>query len=321
MTPPPPARRARSLRQRAHDLAVSWDLGGARAPERRSGAVIGVLQVPLRPILTLLARPTWIGRENLQVPGPAVVCGNHLGPFDAFAYGHLLHAAGIAPRFLAKESLFRIPVVGGLIRATGQIPVLRGTARSGGALAAARAALGRGEMLMVFPEGTYSRDPQGWPMRARLGAARLALDTGAPLIPVACWGSPQLWPAGSALPRPRPGRSLTLHVGAPIRAERAEGESTHDAAVRVTGHVMDVITAMLADLRQEQPPAQRHDPRLDPHRPEEGSPASRAVRRRIERRGIGRRDVGRRDAGRRDVGRRRSPLLRRSTFSTPPEER
>lgn len=267
----------------SRDLAVSWDLGAARTPERRSGAIIGVLQFPLRPLLTLLARPTWLGREHLRRTGGAVVCGNHLGPFDAFAYGHLLHATGVAPRFLAKQSLFRIPVVGTLIRSTGQIPVLRGTARSADALAAARAALGRGEMLMVFPEGTYSRDPELWPMRARLGAARLALATGTPLIPVACWGSPQLWPVGSPVPHPRPGRTVTLQVGPPIRAHRAEGETEQDAAVRVTGELMDTITAMLAELRQQEPPAERHDPRLDRYRPEEGVPEPRTARRPLRR--------------------------------------
>lgn len=253
-------------------IARSWDLGSARTPQRRAGAIIGVLQMVLRPALTLLARPVWDGVEQLQRPGGAVVCGNHLGPFDALAYGHLLHASGVAPRFLAKESLFRIPALGTLIRLTGQIPVLRGTSRSADALDAARAALRRGEMVMVFPEGTYSRDPDAWPMQARLGAARIALDTAVPLIPVACWGSHLLWPQASPLPHPGPGRRVMIRVGEPIRAERAEGESTQQAAVRITTELMDAITAMLAELRGEQPPAQRYDPRKDAYRPEEGHP-------------------------------------------------
>lgn len=268
-------RGARGLRA----LARSWDLAGARTPERRSGGIIGVLQFVLRPALSVLARPVWIGAEQLQRPGGAVVCGNHLGPFDAFAYGHLLHAAGVAPRFLAKESLFRIPVLGGLIRRTGQIPVLRGTSRSADALEAARSALRRGEMIMVFPEGTYSRDPDSWPMQARLGAARLALDAQVPLIPVACWGSHLLWPQGSLIPRPGQGRRVMLRVGEPIRAVRAEGESTQQAAVRISTELMDTITAMLAELRHDEPPAQRYDPRKDAYRPEEGHPRQRRPRR------------------------------------------
>ncbi|EYT47911.1 lysophospholipid acyltransferase family protein [Brachybacterium muris] len=260
-------------------IARSWDLGAARPPERRSGAIIGALQFVLRPALSILARPVWAGAEHLQRPGGAVVCGNHLGPFDAFAYGHLLHAAGVAPRFLAKESLFRIPVLGTLIRRTGQIPVLRGTSRSTDALDAARAALRRGEMIMVFPEGTYSRDPDSWPMQARLGAARLALDTQVPLIPVACWGSHLLWPQGSTVPRPGPGRRVMVRVGEPIRAERSEGESTQQAAVRITAELMDTITQMLAELRHEEPPARRYDPRKDAYRPEEGHPRQRRPRR------------------------------------------
>lgn len=261
------------------DLARSWDLPGGRIPQRRAGAVILALQFPLRPALTLLARPRWSGTEHLRADGPAVLCGNHLGPFDALAYGHLLQASGIAPRFLAKESLFRIPGLGPVLRATGQIPVLRGTSRAEDALSAARAALRRGEMLMVFPEGTYGRDPAQWPMRARLGAARIALDTGAPLVPIACWGSHLLWPQASPLPRGWPAHRVVMRIGEPIPVVRAEGETDRQAVVRATEQLMDEITAMLADIRGEEPPAVRHDPRQDAERPEEGQPVVRRPRR------------------------------------------
>jgi 1-acyl-sn-glycerol-3-phosphate acyltransferase len=251
-------------------LLCSWDVGTARAPARRAGLVIDLAQLPLRPLIAALSRPQWRGTEHFPATGPVIACGNHLSAFDPFGYGHLLQASGIAPRFLAKESLFRVPVLGALLRSARQIPVLRGTSRSGDALAAAREALGRGELLMVFPEGTYTRDPALWPMRARLGAARLALATGAPLLPIACWGARGLWPVGSPLPHPAPGRRVRMLVGEPFTV--AEGESEHEAAQRVTEELMARIAALLGELRGLAPPAVLHDPRTDEHRPEIGRP-------------------------------------------------
>src|SRR5699024_12168284 len=108
----------------------------------------------------------WQGTEHFPASGPVIACGNHLSACDPFGYGHLLQASGIAPRFLAKESLFRLPVLGALLRGARQIPVRRGTTRSGDALTDARAALAREGLLMIFPEATYTRDRELLPMRA-----------------------------------------------------------------------------------------------------------------------------------------------------------
>lgn len=253
-------------------LLRSWDVGSARVPARRAGPLIGLLQLPLRPLLTLLARPRWSGTENIPFTGPVIACGNHLSPFDAFGYGHLLQASGIAPRFLAKESLFRVPVLGPLLRAIRQIPVRRGTSRSGDALTDARAALGRGELIMIFPEGTYTRDPELWPMRGHLGAARLALATGAPLLPIATWGGRALWPVGSPFPRPRPGRRVEMLVGEPMTVARREDETVQQAAQRLTEQLMAEIAVLQGRLRGQEPPAVLHDGRRDAHRPEIGKP-------------------------------------------------
>ncbi|MFC7374764.1 lysophospholipid acyltransferase family protein [Brachybacterium sp. GCM10030267] len=277
---PAPARTPAPASRRRVAWSRSWDVGSARAPSRRAGIVIGIAQIAVRPLATLLSRPVWIGVENLPADGAVIACGNHLSPFDPFGYGHLLQANGIAPRFMAKDAMFRVPVLGALLRGARQIPVSRGTSRSSDALSAAREALGRGELLMVFPEGTYTRDPQLWPMRARLGPARLALETGAPLLPIASWGARALWPVGSPIPHPGPGRRVVMRVGEPYTVSRAEGETTHAAAVRITEDLMARITALLAEIRDEDPPPVVHDGRLDAHRPEAGRPQRgyRAVR-------------------------------------------
>lgn len=243
---------------------------GRRAPSRRAGAVISLAQIPLRPLVALLTRPRWDGAENLPATGAVIACGNHLSALDALSYGHLLQANGVAPRFLAKEAMFEVPGLGALLRGARQIPVSRGTGRGGDALAAARRALGRGELLMVFPEGTYTRDPELWPMQGRTGAARLALETGAQLLPIASWGGRRLWPVGSPIPHPGPGRRVAVRVGEPYAVERLPGETDQAAALRNTDDLMRRITALLAGIRGEEPPATLHDPRRDAHRPEIG---------------------------------------------------
>ncbi|MEE1649802.1 lysophospholipid acyltransferase family protein [Brachybacterium sp. J144] len=241
-----------------------------RDVSRRAGWVIALAQIPLRPLLALLTRPRWIGVENLPPTGAVIACGNHLSALDALSYGHLLQAGGIAPRFLAKEAMFQVPVLGALLRGAQQIPVSRGTGRGADALTAAKRALGRGEMLMVFPEGTYTRDPELWPMQGRTGAARLALATGAQLLPIASWGGRRLWPVGSPIPHPGPGRRLTVRVGEAYSVSRLAGETEQQAALRITEDLMRRITALLGEIRGEEPPSALHDPRGDAHRPEIG---------------------------------------------------
>lgn len=238
---------------------------------RRPGALIGSAQWILRPALHLLAPPTWIGTENLAVDGGAVVCANHTGPLDPLAVGHLLQAHHVPPRFMAKQELFDLPVLGTLLRHAGQIPVQRGTRRTGEAMDAAEDLVRAGGVLTMFPEGSYTRDPDLWPMRAREGAARIALDTGVPLIPVACLGSREAWAPHSARLHHRRRGTLVLQVGPPLMPRHLPGESGHEAARRTTDEVMAAITTMLAGLRDERPPAHVHDPRTDAYRPEEGT--------------------------------------------------
>jgi 1-acyl-sn-glycerol-3-phosphate acyltransferase len=243
----------------------------ARRPAaRRPGALIGLAQWILRPLLRLLAPPTWWGTEHLPATGGAVVCANHTGPFDPLAVGHLLQAHHVPPRFMAKQELFDIPVLGTLLRHAGQIPVRRGAGRAGRAIGTAEELVRRGGVVVMFPEGSYTRDAAQWPMRARPGAARIALDTGAPLIPVACVGSRAVWAPRTARLRHRPRGTLVLQVGPPITPRQLPGESDHQATRRTTDEVMAAITAMLAGLRHERPPAHVHDPRQDTFRPEEG---------------------------------------------------
>ena len=100
---------------------------------------------------------------------------------------------GRLPRFLAKGSLFRVPVVGWFLRKSGQVPVERGgSARGAAPLQAAQQIVDDGGIVIVYPEGSLTRDPDLWPMRGKTGAARMALEHDIPVIPMAHWGTQQV---------------------------------------------------------------------------------------------------------------------------------
>jgi 1-acyl-sn-glycerol-3-phosphate acyltransferase len=157
---------------------------------------------------------------------------------------------GRRPRFLAKEELFRIPVVGRALRGAGQISVSRGT-RDRSSLDRAMAALGRGEVIVVYPEGTVTKRDDGLPMDAKTGVVRLAIATGVPIIPMASWGSQAVWQK-SGKGSLRFGRPIWTTVGEPIDLPvPPEGEQ---APLReLTAQVMDEVTRLVVSLRERYP--------------------------------------------------------------------
>jgi 1-acyl-sn-glycerol-3-phosphate acyltransferase len=143
------------------------------------------------------------GLEHVPRRGPAVIVFNHHSALDSvmLAWGPALEL-GRQVRFLAKQELTGLPVVGSAVRALGAIPVQRGS-REGraGATYAARAALTAGDLVAIAPEQTRSTSFELLPFRQ--GAARLALETGAPLIPCVGWGSQRILRSEQVLPRLR----------------------------------------------------------------------------------------------------------------------
>lgn len=136
-----------------------------------------------------LTRRHWEGQENLPKDGGFVAVVNHISEFDSMTMMHFMTSAGYPVRILCKEELFRVPVLGSIMRSCGQIPVYRESSQSRDALAAAIAGLQAGECITVYGEGTLTRDPDFWPMRMKTGAARMALRAQVPLVPVVQWGA------------------------------------------------------------------------------------------------------------------------------------
>lgn len=218
----------------------------------------------LRPMLRAAMKLDWRGGEHVPAEGGFIAAGNHLTNLDALVFAHFLYDHGAAPRFLAKHSLFKVPVFGWMIRQTGQIPVHRNTAAARQSLEPAREALADGLCLGIFPEGTFTRDPDLWPMTARSGVGRLALSVRVPVIPVALWGVQDVLARYGKVPHLFPRRRVTVHAGPPVDLddlyERAEDPAAHREA---TERIMATLTAMLAEHRAEDPPARPYDTRRD----------------------------------------------------------
>ena len=218
-----------------------------------------------RPLFAALTTSRWSGLEHLPAEGPVVVVSNHVSLADPVTLARFLLDAGRPPSFLAKAPLFSVPVLGWLLRTSGQVPVHRGAADAGAALVAARSALAQGGCVVMYTDGTLTKDPLLWPMLGRSGAVRLALDTGAPVVPVVQWGVQRLLPQ-RGLPRPVPRSPLRVVVGEPVDLERwradAPGSDHLDAAGlrEATDHVVGALVAVLEGLRGESAPP-RWDPR------------------------------------------------------------
>lgn len=216
----------------------------------------------LRPLLRLLTRQDWAGAEHLPRTGGVVVATNHVSHIDPLTFAHFLWDNGRAPRFLGKHSVFRVPVVGRIIKACGQIPVLRESQDATHAFTAAVAAVNAGECVVIYPEGTVTRDPDGWPMTGKTGAARVALATGCPVVPVAQWGAQEVLAPYSGRPHLRPRRTMHVVAGPPVdlddlRHRELTPVVLHDGTERI----MTAITELLAGIRGEPAPTTRFDPR------------------------------------------------------------
>lgn len=215
-----------------------------------------VVEAVLRPWLMLLTKRDWRGGQQVRTDGGCIVAMNHLSWFDPFVAAHFVNDNGRPVRFLAKAEVFKIPVFGPLLRSAGQIPVKRGTSAAVGSLHAAIEAVQAGECVVIYPEGTLTRDPQLWPMSAKNGVARIALTTGAPVIPAAQWGPQEVIPTYGKQLRLLPRKTMHVWAGPPVDLDDLRGQPlTGTVLTEATTRIMAAITMILADIRGEQPPA------------------------------------------------------------------
>jgi 1-acyl-sn-glycerol-3-phosphate acyltransferase len=209
----------------------------------------------VKPLLTVLTRRTWLGMSNIPRTGPVIIVANHISHADPFVLAHFVYDAGRWPRFLAKDSIFRIPVLGRLVRYVQQIPVARGSVDAVRALDEAVAGVEQGGAILVYPEGTTTKEPDLWPMRGKTGAARLWLATAAPVVPVAMWGPEQIFDPRTRKLRLRLRVPVTVQAGPALDLSRWQGAAaTAPVLAEITEAIMLALRDMVAELRGETAP-------------------------------------------------------------------
>lgn len=211
--------------------------------------------VVVKPVLLLWTRRRWLGMENIPRTGGVIIVPNHLSYADPLCSAHFVYEAGRWPCYLGKASVFKVPVIGWILRRCRQIPVERGTVDAARSLDALVEALGDGQAVVIYPEGTLTREPDLWPMRGKTGAARLALATGAPVIPVAMWGPEKIFDPRTKRVNLRPGIPVTVAAGAPVDLSRWAGQTPTKATLEeMTDEIMLRIRDLLAEIRGGTPP-------------------------------------------------------------------
>ena len=247
-------------------MAISSRADGASVrrirPERQLPRSYRGIATFVRSVLMLVTRRDWRGAENFPTSGGFVVCPNHISYVDAFAFAHFLYDNGHPPFFLGKSELFQIPIIGRLLTAAQQIPVQRGTNHAAEAFSAAVTAVEDGKCVPIFPEGTLTRDPQMWPMTARTGAARVALMTRCPVIPVAQWGPQEIQGPYARELHLFPRKTMQMLAGPPVDLSDLYDRPLDAATLHeATDRILDAITAQLETIRGEEAPATRFDSR------------------------------------------------------------
>ena len=218
--------------------------------------------IALVPLLSLLIRNQREGQGNIPSKGGVILAPNHLSYADWAPDALFLHACGRYPVFMIKSSAFTVKGIGAFLRKTGQLPVHRGRADAALALSEAEKRLAEGAAVIIYPEGTATRDPRLWPMAAKTGVARLALATGVPVIPVAHWGTHDILPYGDKKPRLFPRKTVRTIAGRPVDLSQWAGRQTSAKALRAaTEAIMTEVTALVGQLRDQTPPAVPYDPK------------------------------------------------------------
>jgi len=248
-----PARALAKERMVAHKPAV----------HEKGDAWLTFCQVVMYPVSFLLGRKKTSGRKNVEIEGGYLLVANHISHLDPLYDSVAVRKSGRVPRFMAKASLWKVPVLGRGLAGSDQIPVERSGAGAGQhALELATEALRNGKVVLIYPEGTVTRDPGHWPMKPRPGIGSLALAGDFPVIPVAHWGSHEVYASyveGRRF-KPLPRKDVYTVFGDPIdltelRSRPVDARSIRDASLLI----MTVVRDMVAEIRGEEPPVEFYD--------------------------------------------------------------
>ncbi|MFN2518392.1 MAG: lysophospholipid acyltransferase family protein [Jatrophihabitantaceae bacterium] len=233
----------------------------SRQYKPKAGFWIRLCVMILYPLDSMLFRIRWQHLERMTPPskGGVIIAINHVSHVDTVLMARFVWTSGRVPRFMIKAGLFTKPIVGQIMKGAGQIPVHRGTTDAAKSLRDAVKALEDGEAIVIYPEGTITKDPAQWPMEAKTGSARLVLlspDT--PVVPVGQWGAQQ--GKGFSLNRFKR-RTAEASVGEPLDLSRFRGAEPTATTVReITDTIMSAVRAEVAVLRGEPAPEEFFKP-------------------------------------------------------------
>jgi 1-acyl-sn-glycerol-3-phosphate acyltransferase len=234
----------------------------SRLHKPKAGFWIRLCVAILYPLDALLYRIRWRHLDRVPAPeqGPVIIAINHISHVDTVLMARLVWQTGRVPRFLIKAGVFSKPVLGQIMRGAKQIPVSRGTTDAAQSLEAAALALDAGEAVVIYPEGTISREPSQWPMQGKSGIARLVLlRPDVPVIPVGQWGA-QKRPFSPLRPFRRPVSAAI--VGEPMDLSRFRNCEPNAATLReITDTIMCAIRDLVAEVRGEPAPSEFFKPR------------------------------------------------------------
>jgi 1-acyl-sn-glycerol-3-phosphate acyltransferase len=194
------------------------------------------------------------GVEHIPKEGAGILAFNHIAYLDPLAAAYAVNEARRIPRFLAKSELFQDKKIAWVLKGAKQIEVRRGTAKAPMALDNAVDALKRGELIVVFPEGTITTDPELKPAPAKTGTARLSLLSGVPVIPAAIWGTQNVWPKGYRK-HWAPRQDILIRIGEPIQP--TGDPDSRDNWRQLGKKVMDEIGLLAASLMPAIPDRRR----------------------------------------------------------------
>jgi 1-acyl-sn-glycerol-3-phosphate acyltransferase len=227
----------------------------SRLHKPKAGFWIRLCVAVIYPLDNLLFRIRWRNLDRMPARGGVIVVINHISHIDTLLMARLIWQTGRIPRFMIKSGVFELKVVGKILKGAKQIPVARGTADAAKSLEVALAALEAGEAVIVYPEGTITKDPEQWPMAAKSGLARLIMAAPhIPVVPIGQWGAQKVL-KGSRIVQWFSRRPSLASVGTPMdMSSYADVPLSVDALRRITDQVMRAVRDEVAELRGQTPP-------------------------------------------------------------------
>ncbi|MBP2476968.1 1-acyl-sn-glycerol-3-phosphate acyltransferase [Crossiella equi] len=236
------------------------------AKKEKGGFWVGLAAAVFFPATRTLARRKFVGVEHIPFDKPVLVVANHISYLDPVYSAVFVRTARRVPRFLAKASLWKIPLLKQILVGSGQIPVHRGTTDARRSLRDGLKALAEGKVVVIYPEGTITRDPEVWPMQSHVGVGRLAVEQvvngDAICVPMVHWGTHKVVDLYQKKVKLIPRQPVTVQAGPPLDLSRFQGREIDNELVReVTDYLMGEVRDLLAQVRGETAPTGFYSPK------------------------------------------------------------